>query len=489
VRELAAEGSTIALLGAAGGGAIEIGLAAAASRIAAAGLPVPETVHPNGAFVALLVLLLPAALSLAATAALFTRGGALTDGLRPGSRVEGGRRSAGARRLLVTLEMALAATLLVGSLLLVKSFHSLEQVEQGFRDDGVHAALVELPRDRYREAHRRVGFFEELQDRLRLLPGVERVSLSLGLPLDPRADFFVDRSPYSVEGRAQSTGPEPVAALHVVGPEFFETLRIRIESGRGFDARDGRDGPPVVIVNRSFVRAAWPDEDPMGREIRHDLVLLPEDPVVRTVVGVVSDSRYSALEREPEPSMYVPYAQSPWPAMHLLVRASIDPSTLQERFREALQSLDPDLPLAPLAPLEEVRGTALAAPRLRARLLSAFALSAAILAAVGLYGVVSHSVAVRRREIGLRVALGARRREVLVLVIGQALKLALSGAFIGIVAAALSMRALSSLLFGVAPFDPGSYAAMALLLTLVAVVASYLPARRALAIDPTSALR
>jgi putative ABC transport system permease protein len=175
--------------------------------------------------------------------------------------------------------------------------------------------------------------------------------------------------------------------------------------------------------------------------------------------------------------------------MHLLVRTTIDSASLQGRVRETLRSLDPDLPLAPLQPLEEARGAALAAPRLRARLLSGFALAAAILAAMGLYGVVSHSVASRTREIGLRVALGARRREILGLVLGQALKPALCGALVGVVAAALSMRALSSLLFGVAPFDAGSYAAMAVLLMLVSLAASYLPARRALAIDPTSALK
>jgi putative ABC transport system permease protein len=491
VRELAAEGMTIPVLGIAGGSLIGLVVRTMATRTAPGGLPVPETIDANpGMLLVLIGLLLPAALSLGATATLFARGISLTDALRQGSRVDGGRRSARARRLLVTLEMALAATLLVGSLLLVKSFRTLERVEKGFRDENVQAAIVELPRSRYREAHRRAAFFEELLERLRVLPGVERVSISLGLPLDPRAEFFVDRSPYSVSGRPEpEAGRKPVAAYHVVGPEFFETLGVRIESGRGFDARDGKDGPPVAIVNRSFARAAFPEEDPLGREIRHDLVLLPEDARARRVVGVVSDYRYYALEREPEPSIYVPYGQSPWPAMHLLVRASADPSSLQERIRETLRSLDPDLPLASLSSLEDVRGAALAAPRLRARLLSGFALAAAVLAALGLYGVVSHSVSVRTREIGLRVALGAREREVFGLVLGQALKLAVSGALIGVIAAALSMRALSTLLFGVEPFDPASYAAMAVLLILVAVGASYLPARRALAIDPARALR
>jgi hypothetical protein len=242
-------------------------------------------------------------------------------------------------------------------------------------------------------------------------------------------------------------------------------------------------------VNESFARRAWPGEDPLGKEIRHDLILLPDDAGARRVVGVVSDFRYYALEQEPEPQMFLPHAQSPWPEMHVLVRASSDPASLQAQLRGILVRLDADVPLAPLAALDDVSQAVVAAPRLRARLLTGFAGAAALLAAIGLYGVVAFSVAARTREIGLRIALGAGRSELLTLVVGQALRLALVGAGLGGLGAALSARFLSSLLFGVDPFDPSSYLCMGGALVAIALVASYLPARRALGVDPIAALQ
>lgn len=491
VRELLAEGFSVSLLGAAGGSLLGIWIAAGARAAAPPGLAVPAAIEPGGGFrVVFLAVVLPVFLALSSAPTIFGRRGNLSRALRTGGRVEGGGAPAGARRALVVFEMTLASTLLVAAMLLLQSFRALESVDRGFRGESVYYASVELPFARYRESHRRASFFEDLQSTLRQAPGVERVSISLGLPLDPKAEFFVTRSPYSVEGGPElEAGRKPEAALHVVGPDFFETLGVSILLGRGFDERDHGDGTPVVIVNESFVRAAWPDEDPLGKEIRHDLVLFPEDAGRRRVVGIVSDFRYYALERDPEPQMYVPHGQAPWPSMHLLVRASADPVSLHKQVREILEGLDADVPLAPLAALADVSEGVVAAPRFRARLLTGFAGAAALLAAIGLYGVVSFSVASRTREIGLRVALGAGRNEVVALVVGQALGLALAGAGLGALGAALSARFLSSLLFGIGPFDPWSYSSMAGTLLLVAAFASYLPARRALAVDPTAALR
>jgi len=491
LRELLAEGSGVALLGVAGGSLLGSWIAALARAAAPPGFPVPPPFdRGSGSLLVLFAVLLPILLTFASVPAIFGRGRNLANALRPGGRVEGGSAPAGARRALVVFEMALASTLLVSALLLLQSFRALENVDRGFRGESVYYASVELPFTKYRESYRRAGFFEGLQERLRQAPGVERVSLSLGLPLDPQAEFFVTRSPYSVEGKPEpDSGKKPEAALHVVGPEFFETLGVSLLDGRGFDARDHRDAPPVVIVNESFARTAWPGEDPLGKEVRHDLVLLPDDVGVRHVVGVVSDFRYYALEREPEPQMYVPHAQSPWPAMHLLIRTTSDLVSLQTEVRRILGELDADVPLAPLSALDDVSDAVVAAPRLRARLLSGFAGAAALLAAIGLYGVVSFSVASRTREIGLRVALGAGRSEVVTLVVGQALRLALVGAALGALGAALSARYLSSLLFSVRPFDPWSYGWMGGALVAIALLASYLPARKALAVDPTAALR
>ncbi len=491
LRELLAEGFVVALLGVAGGSLLGIWIASAARAAAPSGLPIPPSfARGGGAPLALIAILLPIVLTLASAHAIFGRGKNLANALRPGGRVEGGSAPASVRRVLVVFEMALASTLLVSAMLLLQSFRALENVDRGFRGESVYYASVELPFTQYRESHRRARFFEDLQEQLRQSPGVERASISLGLPLDPKAEFFVTRSPYSVEGQPEpDSGRKPEAALHVVGPGFFETLGVSLLDGRGFDARDHRDAAPVVIVNESFARAAWPGEDPLGKEIRHDLVLLPDDVDTRRVVGVVSDFRYYALERVPEPQMYVPHAQSPWPAMHLLVRASSDPASLQADVRRILRGLDADVPLAPLAALDEVSQAVVAAPRLRARLLTGFAGAAALLAAIGLYGVVSFSVASRTREIGLRVALGAGRSQVVALVVGQALRLALVGAALGALGAALSARFLSSLLFGVSPFDPSSYGWMGGTLLAIALLASYPPARKALDVDPMTALR
>lgn len=481
-RELLAEGIAVAFLGAVGGCLIGWWIAAAA---------LPGEVEPGASYPALvLAMLFPLFLALASAPAVRGRGKNPASTLRSGGRVEGGSASSGLRRILVVFEMALASTLLVSALLLLRSFQALENVNLGFREENVYFSQVELPFTRYREAHRRAGFFAELQARLRELPGVERASVSLGLPLDPQAEFFVTRSPYSVEGRPDpEAGRKREAALHVVGPEFFETLGVSIAAGRGFDGRDDREGTPSAIVNQAFAKAAWPGEDPLGKEVRHDLILLPDDAGARRVIGVASDFRYYALEREPEPSLYIPHAQSPWPSMHLVVHAFADPVSLHARTREILRELDADVPLPPLSPLSSLSDGAVAAPRLRARLLTGFAAAAAFLAALGLYGVISFSVASRTREIGLRVALGARRREVLGLVVGQALKLAFWGGILGVLAAALSTSFLGSLLFGVGPFDLWSYGSMAGALLFVAAIASYLPARRALDVDPTTALR
>ncbi len=491
LRELMAEACVVVLLGVAGGRLLGAWIAAAARAAASPGFPIPLSFdRGSSTLLVLTAVLLPILLTFASAPALFGRGKNLAIALRPGGRVEGGSAPAGARRALVVFEMALASTLLVSAMLLLQSFRALEGVDRGFRGESVYYASVELPFIQYPEGHRRARFFEDLRVQLRQAPGIERASVSLGLPLDPKAEFFVTRSPYSVEGEAEpDSGKKPEAALHVVGPEFFETLGVSLLDGRGFDARDHRDAAPVVIVNQSFARAAWPGEDPLGKEIRHDLILLPDDVDARRVVGVVSDFRYYALEREPEPQMYVPHAQSPWPAMHLLVRASSDPASLQAEVRRILRGLDADVPLAPLAALDEVSEAVVAAPRLRARLLTGFAGAAALLAAIGLYGVVSFSVASRTREIGLRVALGAGRSQVVALVVGQALRLALLGAALGALGAALTARFLSSLLFGVGPFDPSSYAWMGGTLLAIALLASYFPVRKALDVDPTTALR
>jgi predicted permease len=395
------------------------------------------------------------------------------------------------RLFLVVGETALASALLVSAMLLIESYRALASVERGYREANVYYGQVDLPFEKYRDSRRRARFFEELVEEVRRLPGVERASVSLGLPLDPKADFFVSRSPYSLEGRPEPRrGLAPEAALHVVGSEFFETLGVSLRRGRRFDSRDDLDGPSVVIVNDSFAARSWPGEDPLGNYVTHDLKLLPDDgPSRRRVVGVVSDSRYYSIDGEPEPSMYIPHAQSPWPAMHLLVRASSSASSLQSFLREILRRLDGDVPVPALGELAAVTDAVLAPPRWRARLLTAFASCAALLAGIGLYGLVSSTVSRRTREIGLRVALGAGRREVITLVVSESLRIALAGAVLGLSLGLVAARWMASLLFGVSPIDPVSYGLTGATLLGVAALASYFPARRAARLDPIAALR
>ena len=489
-RELLIEGGLFALL-AGGIGCLLASWAVSLLRAAApAGLPPPAAFAMDFRLLGFVVAVVALSLAFVSTPVLFGFRRDAAQALRHGDRVEGGRSQTGARRALVVAEMALALTLLVAAALLFRSFEALQSVERGYRDDGVYTFSVELPFTRYRDAHRRARFFEELLQETRRIPGVERASLSLGLPLDPRAEFFVTRSPYSVEGKPiLAGGSKPEAALHVVGPDFFETLGVPILSGRGFASSDTAETTPVVVVSRAFAERAWPGQQPLGKRLTHDLVLLPGDSDTRVVVGVVSDFRYYALDREAEPQMFVPHAQSPWPVMYLLIRASSDPIALHRTLRETIAAMDREIPVAAPGELSKVTAGAMAAPGLRARVLTGFGTVAAVLAALGLYGVMSFSVSRRAREMGLRLALGARRREVVALVLGRAMKLSLAGALLGMAGAAATARWMGSLLYGVSPFDPGSYALVSIFLVAVSLLASYLPARRAAAVDPVISLR
>jgi putative ABC transport system permease protein len=388
------------------------------------------------------------------------------------------------------LEVALALILLVAAALFVRSFVALRSVDPGFREQGVYFGPLEVSFRDYRDDARRAALFERVRRELERTPGVRAASFSLGVPLDPRAEFFVTRSPVSVEGRsAGRPSDRPEVALHVVGPHFFDALGVPLEAGRDFDARDDGESASVAIVNRSFAERFWTGEDPLGRRLTHDLVLLPNDSEnTRTVVGVVSDFSYYRLEDAAEPQIFIPHAQTPWPQMHLVVRSDAALSALSSRLREVLGAAAVNVPVPELRPLSQVSG-ATSAPRLRATLLSGFSLTALGLAAVGLYSLLAFSVASRRREIGIRVALGARRDQLVGLFVREGLALAGRGAALGVLGALVTGRLLGGLLYGVRAEDPLSYAVIVLVLLIVSLVASFVPARRATAVGATEALR
>lgn len=394
-----------------------------------------------------------------------------------------------ARRALVVLELALTVTLLVGAALLGRSFARLLAIDPGFSTAGVDAvALVELPRSRYQDPDRVAAFYAALLEGLRADPGVEAAGLSLAVPLDREAGFFVAQTPFRTPGTGEAAR-HPSAPLHVVSPGFFEALGVPLLRGRLFDDRDVRGRPGVALVNEAFARRHLPGLDPVGRRLSHELVLTPGEPADREIVGVVGDVRFDALEREAPPQIYLPYAQTPWTAAHVLVRGSGGPRPLAAALRRAVASIDAEVAVSLPGPLSATAAAAVSAPRLRAELLGGFGALALLLAALGLYGLLASGVAARVREIGVRVALGARRRDVTGMIVREGMALVALGSLLGLGVAAALARLVAGLLYGVTPADPLSWVGAPVVLAGVAWLACEIPARRAAGQDPVRALR
>ena len=401
-----------------------------------------------------------------------------------------------ARRLLTVAELALSVVLLVGASLMVESFRRLQQVDAGFRPEGVVAADVRLPRFRYGERERVAAFYGALLDRLRMDRGVDAAAAVSALPLSGTESA----TGVLVEGRPPASPAERPSVHHrAATPGYFSALGIAVKRGRGFTDHDGAAAPKVAVVNETLARRLWPGEDPIGKRLALDLEAMrffgdrpPQIDLaagLREVVGVVADVRHSRLDAQAAPELYVPFAQRPSPDMTLVLRGSAAPAALAAAARAAVRALDAEQPLANVTTLGALVQAALAPSRFRLRLLGAFAVLAFVLAAVGLYALVAHSVARRTPEIGLRIALGAERRDVLVMVMREAAALAGLGLALGGAAALALARGLRASLFGVSPAHPAAYAAAALALGAMAALASYLPARRAARVDPATALR
>jgi putative ABC transport system permease protein len=494
LRQLVWEGGILAVLGGAVGLVFAYGGSRALSSVSFEGIPAPEEtgLRPSLLFFVGAVTGLVCIASVIAPAWSTLRA-RFSESLRVGGRVRGGTSAESRlRRSLVVGEMALAMLLLLSAALLLQSFDRLRGIETGFKPVDVSFVRVDLPFTKYREHHRRAEWFEVLRNRMGSVPGIESASLSLGVPLDVKAEFFVARSAFAVEGLvADADGAKPEAGLHVVGPEFFELLGVRLLDGRNFDARDHVESDSVVIVNESFAKQYWPDaSSPVGRRLTHELMLVPDDVSNdRRVIGVVSDFRYYDLTREPEPAMFIPHSQTPWPQMHLLVRSSLPAEALQAALREQVRALDADVPVENVQALASTMRHSLATPRQRTAIVSVFAAAALVLAAVGLYGLMAFSVSARRQEMGVRLAFGARPRELRHLVWREALVLAGAATAIGLPLGWIATRYVSTLLYGVSASDPTTYVAVAVVMAAVALVASDIPARRASRVDPAVALR
>jgi putative ABC transport system permease protein len=417
--------------------------------------------------------------------ALHDPGAGLHESLKEGGRaMSGGRRGRFARQFLALAEVAIALVLLVMAGVLLRSFSRLSAVDPGFRPAGVLTLDLSPSETKYPDPGRLALFYRDLLGRVSALPGVERAATVFPLPLSGK-NFFLG---FSVFGRPTSNANPESATVRRVSPEFFRTLGVRLIRGRVFDGRDAMEAPKVALVNEKMAASIWPHGDPLGQRLTFDD---PEKPGVTwmTVVGVVGDVKQQALSDEPSFEVYEPQLQDPAAATTLVVRSGGDPTALVASIRRAVLGLDPDLPVYRVRTLVEVVDESLAQNRLSTVLLGLFAGLALVLAAVGVYGVISYSVAQRTHEMGIRMALGAHRADVLRLVIRQGMGLVGVGLALGLLGAWFATRVLSGLVFGVSTKDPMTFVLVPALLASVALLANYVPARRATQVDPQVALR
>jgi predicted permease len=407
----------------------------------------------------------------------------LNEFLKQGSRTlaGGGRRQL--RGLLVIAEIALALVLLAGAGLLIRSFSRLVDVNPGFDSHHVLAMTVRLPEFKYPDDAKRAAFFDLLLRKVDALPGVVSSGAVNSVPILGWQGMTL----VYIEGRPGQTSisDTPQGNYRVASPNYLRTLRIPVLEGRFFDERDNKGGAGVAVISAGMARRYYPGEDAVGKRIKVNDVQAPW----RTIVGIAGDIHDAALDREPEPEFYLPAAQDPWEVMTVLVRTAGDPARLAAAVRSQVWSLDREQPVYDIKTMDEIVAGSVASRRFSMLLVSLFSAFALLLASLGIYGVVSYSVSQRTREIGIRMAMGAQRSEVLRMMLGQGLRLALIGVVCGLAGAYVVTRAMAGLLYEVRPADPLTLAAVSLLLLGVALVATLVPARRAIEVDPTVALR
>jgi putative ABC transport system permease protein len=486
VRQLLTESVVIAVLGGGLGLVLAYGGVALLRSVAPPDLPRLDQIAVDPMVLAFtLGLSVLTGLLFGVAPALQSTRGELKGALREEGRgAVGSRRGWRTRGVLVVAELSLSLVLLIGAGLLIQSFLRLSRTDDGFDGRGVLTARVALTGAGYPGPDAAIAFYDRLLERLRALPGVELVAAGTNVLLDelPQSGGF------TVEGAPPETEEERIeVTFDAITPDYFRAIGTPLLLGRDFTPEDRADALPVVIVNQSFVRRYWPHEDPLGK--RFKLGDADSQAPWMTIVGVAADARRTAPDRDARPSAYLPYRQVPQPAMMLLVRTGGDPLALAGAAREAVRALDPALPLAELGTLDGLLSARLAQRRLTTVLAGLFSLVALLLALVGVYGVLSYAVAQSTREIGVRMALGAQLRDVIAMVFRRVARLLAGGLGLGMLGALLATRALASLLYGVGALDPLTFVAAPVLLAAVALLACWLPARRASRVDPAVALR
>ncbi|HET7870895.1 MAG TPA: ABC transporter permease, partial [Terriglobales bacterium] len=401
-----------------------------------------------------------------------------------GRGVSAGHGRVQMKNLLVAGQVAFSLVLLIGAGLLVRSFARLLLTDPGIDAHNVLTMNVSLPTVKYAEPPKQIAFFDELLRRVSAQPGVRSAAISAALPLS-----WKRITPMLPEGQPDVPLPlRPFITVEAVSPQWFRTLGVPLKAGRELSDADNTDAPKVTVVNESFARRFWPNQNPIGKHI-----LIGRQTVPTEVVGVAADIKNRGLASDPQPQLYLPFPQLPWGNMNLIVRTATEPHSMVGQLRAQIAAIDPDQPIMNIRTVEELMQTSRADPRFTMVVLGMLSATALVLAMVGIYGVLAYSVTQRRQELGIRLALGAERSDILRLVVRQGLTLTLAGVGVGLVfAIILSMvfRAkASSLLYKVSAFDLTTFALASLVFAVVALAASYLPARRATKVDPTEALR
>jgi putative ABC transport system permease protein len=387
------------------------------------------------------------------------------------------------RGWLVVAELALAMVLLVGAGLLVRSFNKLTAIDLGFDRENVLTTRISLPRSKYKEPAQSLAFQQELLQKVKALPGVQAAGIINHTPLNGFGMIVYT----SIEGQPPPDKKDPPIGVGVVSPEYFQTMRIPLLSGRHVDDRDGAETQKVALVNQAFAQRFFPNGDVLGKRV--GFACEESEGRCRTIVGVVGNIRQESLTDDVASELYVPSAQMPMNGFTLFVRTSADPLSLVGAVRNQVSTIDKNQPIYNVKTLGQRVSDATAVSRSLTLLFSAFALLALVLGLVGIYGIVSYAVTQRTQEIGIRMALGAQRRDILQLIIRHGLVLALTGVAFGVAGAFAFTRFLATLLFGITPTDTLTFVVVSAIFFLIAMLASLIPARRATRVDPLTALR
>ncbi len=484
VRQLLTESVVLAALGGALGALLAVAAGPLLARLAPTALPIAETPPTNLRMLAFAALLtVGTALAFGVLPAVRARKDAGASGLKEGARSGSGPATERLRSALVVAEVTASVALLIGSGLLIRALWRIQSVDPGFRASGVLTLRTTLPLPQYAETRKRLRFYERVLGGVRALPGVTGAAYATSLPMEWRGGIWGATRP----GEPQNAPDARPVSVRYATPGFFETMRIPLRAGRDVRASDTRESPYVAVVSESFVRRTWPRENPIGRRFR-----VAEDD--RTVVGVVGDVRVRGLETESEPQVYLPAAQVGDNAIIayipqvLVVRTAVAPATLLPAIRGLVEREDPQQPISNVRMLSDVLDAETAPRSVQVRVLGGFAAMALLLAGVGLHGVLSFAVSQRRREIGVRIVLGAPAGEILRMVLSRGLLLAGIGLAAGLAVAFAAARAMQALLFGVRPADLPTFAAAAALALGMTLLGSLLPAVRAVRVDPLEVL-